>query len=136
MPDLFIIFRLDYFMCINMFSHHYPPPFPPLSSTFPTIISHNKCLHTFSGFDLRRWAIYIYIYILYVTATYKFHCNVCVCVCSCESLNNLCCLHLYTDIDECENRPCQHNGTCVDMINSFDCHCVAGYSGTACETGM
>ena len=43
---------------------------------------------------------------------------------------------LYTDIDECDSAPCQHNGTCVDGINLFDCHCAAGYNGSTCETGM
>ena len=42
----------------------------------------------------------------------------------------------YADIDDCESGLCQHGGTCVDDVNSYYCHCAAGYVGTACETGM
>ena len=42
----------------------------------------------------------------------------------------------YTDIDECDSRPCQNDGTCEDGINLFYCNCTAGYNGTTCETGM
>ena len=53
-----------------------------------------------------------------------------------ENLNSTVSCTFYLDIDECESRPCQHNGTCVDGIDRFDCHCATGYNGTTCETSM
>ena len=41
-----------------------------------------------------------------------------------------------TDIDECGAAPCQHGGTCTDQVNGYTCECMAGYTGTNCETGM
>ena len=40
-----------------------------------------------------------------------------------------------TDINECASNPCSNNGTCEDLINSFQCNCTGGYNGTVCETG-
>ena len=40
------------------------------------------------------------------------------------------------NINDCQSRPCQHNGDCVDGINSFSCVCKAGYSGTLCEVDI
>nr|XP_039269162.1 sushi, von Willebrand factor type A, EGF and pentraxin domain-containing protein 1-like [Styela clava] len=37
------------------------------------------------------------------------------------------------EIDECEKRPCRHNGVCSDGINDFSCSCPTGYSGKTCE---
>ena len=39
-----------------------------------------------------------------------------------------------TDIDECSSSPCQNDGTCTDEVNGYTCSCVAGYTGTNCET--
>ena len=36
------------------------------------------------------------------------------------------------DIDECSSSPCLH-GTCIDQVNGFKCHCLAGYSGVLCD---
>jgi hypothetical protein len=33
------------------------------------------------------------------------------------------------NINECASNPCQHGATCTDLINSFLCTCVPGYSG-------
>lgn len=41
----------------------------------------------------------------------------------------------FSDIDECASNPCQNNGTCNDLINQYNCTCVAGYSGYQCQTG-
>ncbi|XP_071951750.1 scavenger receptor cysteine-rich type 1 protein M130-like [Antedon mediterranea] len=59
--------------------------------------------------------------------------------CSCKKNNLLCtdaceCGDGY--IDECENNPCQHGGTCHDWINSYKCDCVQGYDGESCETNI
>ena len=39
------------------------------------------------------------------------------------------------DVDECASSPCQNGGTCLDQINSYSCSCVAGYTGSNCESG-
>lgn len=44
--------------------------------------------------------------------------------------------HLYiADINECESNPCQHGGLCVDLLNSYQCHCMEGYEGGNCQIG-
>lgn len=42
---------------------------------------------------------------------------------------------LLTDIDECASNPCIHGGTCVDMVNSYNCTCVSGFTGQNCQIG-
>ena len=42
---------------------------------------------------------------------------------------------IFPDINECDRNPCQNGGTCVDKINSYQCDCVPGYTGTNCVTG-
>ena len=39
------------------------------------------------------------------------------------------------DIDECSSNPCLNGATCTDAVNQYTCGCVAGYTGTHCETG-
>jgi Laminin G domain/EGF-like domain len=38
--------------------------------------------------------------------------------------------------DVCDLAVCANNGTCVDMWNSFVCHCPVGYNGTNCELNV
>ena len=33
------------------------------------------------------------------------------------------------NIDECASTPCQHDGTCVDRTNAYECQCQEGVSG-------
>ena len=40
------------------------------------------------------------------------------------------------DVDDCANNPCNNSATCTDGINSYSCTCLAGYTGTDCQTGM
>ena len=40
-----------------------------------------------------------------------------------------------TDIDECRLEPCLNGGKCTDLIGSFMCSCVPGFTGTVCQTG-
>ena len=48
-------------------------------------------------------------------------------------------LHMFdivlVDINECSSSPCMNGVTCSDAVNSYTCVCVAGYTGTHCETG-
>uniref|UniRef100_A0A8C4NBK8 Neurocan core protein n=1 Tax=Eptatretus burgeri TaxID=7764 RepID=A0A8C4NBK8_EPTBU len=39
----------------------------------------------------------------------------------------------FTDVDDCVSRPCQHGGTCVDLLGSFSCVCLPSYEGAQCE---
>ena len=47
----------------------------------------------------------------------------------------LCLFHVSTDIDECASSPCKNGATCNDLVNSYSCDCVPGYTGTHCEQG-
>lgn len=40
---------------------------------------------------------------------------------------------IQTDIDDCLPDPCQNNGTCTDLVNHYQCDCVAGFNGPICE---
>jgi len=40
----------------------------------------------------------------------------------------------FLDVDECSSNPCENGGTCTDGVNGFTCSCLAGYTGTTCET--
>ena len=41
-----------------------------------------------------------------------------------------------SEINECASSPCQNNGTCVDQIGNYMCHCPPDfYTGVHCETG-
>ena len=42
---------------------------------------------------------------------------------------------IISDINHCANEPCQNEGTCTDHVIGHTCDCVAGYTGTNCETG-
>eukprot|EP00058_Branchiostoma_floridae_P005487 XP_002590975.1 hypothetical protein BRAFLDRAFT_69474 [Branchiostoma floridae] len=41
-----------------------------------------------------------------------------------------------SDIVECSSNPCQNGGMCSDGLNSYVCHCTAGFEGDNCETDM
>ena len=43
-------------------------------------------------------------------------------------------LILIIDVDECVTDPCKNGATCVDQVGSYRCNCVAGYTGSNCET--
>ena len=42
---------------------------------------------------------------------------------------------IITDVNECVCLPCQNGGMCSDLVNGYLCNCVAGYTGTQCQTG-
>ena len=43
--------------------------------------------------------------------------------------------HLVQEIDDCAQRPCQNEATCMDSVDDYSCTCVAGYSGKNCSLG-
>lgn len=43
--------------------------------------------------------------------------------------------HYFTsDIDECQPHPCINGGSCIDLVNRYNCTCSAGYTGDHCQT--
>ena len=40
------------------------------------------------------------------------------------------------EIDECVDFPCQNNGDCLDLVNSYSCRCLEGYIGNNCEIDL
>ena len=40
----------------------------------------------------------------------------------------------FLDINECSSSPCLNGGTCVDLVNKFQCNCIAYIIGIRCET--
>ncbi|XP_047458100.1 protein eyes shut homolog [Mugil cephalus] len=41
-----------------------------------------------------------------------------------------------TEINECDSGPCQHNGTCSDLLGDYHCQCPAGFRGKNCEVDI
>ncbi|XP_022103007.1 sushi, von Willebrand factor type A, EGF and pentraxin domain-containing protein 1-like [Acanthaster planci] len=37
------------------------------------------------------------------------------------------------DINECDSSPCEHQATCVDLIDSYRCDCPPGFQGVHCD---
>ncbi|XP_060597850.1 fibropellin-1-like isoform X2 [Ruditapes philippinarum] len=56
-----------------------------------------------------------------------------LCNCSGSGFTGLYC---ETNIDDCENQPCMHDGTCIDKVNNYTCQCIPGYTGVNCETDI
>ena len=38
-----------------------------------------------------------------------------------------------TDVDACENNPCENGGNCTSFNESFMCDCPVGYAGSTCN---
>ena len=41
----------------------------------------------------------------------------------------------FLDINECDQQPCQNNGSCTNTAGLYNCNCLSGYNGTNCELG-
>ncbi|KAK2141670.1 hypothetical protein LSH36_1059g02002 [Paralvinella palmiformis] len=40
------------------------------------------------------------------------------------------------DIHQCISMPCQNNGTCMDLVNGYNCTCLNGFTGDNCQTAI
>ncbi|CAH1802347.1 unnamed protein product [Owenia fusiformis] len=40
------------------------------------------------------------------------------------------------DIDDCHHSLCKNSGSCIDGVDSYSCNCVAGYTGSLCESEL
>ncbi|KAH0627496.1 hypothetical protein JD844_003261 [Phrynosoma platyrhinos] len=40
------------------------------------------------------------------------------------------------NIDDCASNPCQHGGTCTDMVNGYSCECTSTWTGPQCQTSQ
>ena len=49
------------------------------------------------------------------------------------NLSNL--WNAFADINDCSDSPCENGGNCTDGLNTYNCSCVAGYTGKNCTTG-
>uniref|UniRef100_A0A8C6NCJ8 Uncharacterized protein n=1 Tax=Melopsittacus undulatus TaxID=13146 RepID=A0A8C6NCJ8_MELUD len=52
-----------------------------------------------------------------------------ICSCAPGYYGSLC----EVNIDECMSTPCLNNGSCIDDISFYKCHCRRGFIGTNCE---
>ncbi|KAI3363129.1 hypothetical protein L3Q82_011776 [Scortum barcoo] len=41
-----------------------------------------------------------------------------------------------TEINECDSSPCQHGGTCSDLLGHYECQCPTGFLGKNCEVDI
>jgi len=44
-------------------------------------------------------------------------------------------LAIFSEVDECADRPCSNNSLCVDKLGRYECLCHHGFEGKYCETG-
>lgn len=53
------------------------------------------------------------------------------CICNPGYMGAIC----SEQIDECHSNPCLHQGRCIDLVNSYQCNCLLGTSGTQSTSG-
>lgn len=41
----------------------------------------------------------------------------------------------FPDTDECASNPCPQGGTCIDLVNGFECICPPQWAGKTCQIG-
>ena len=53
-----------------------------------------------------------------------------------QYVTNYCFVHLISpDVDECKNGPCKNGGNCTNLMGSYRCDCVNGFTGKHCDQG-
>ena len=67
-----------------------------------------------------RPQILLIIVLFFVCLLFRFSC---ICAAGWNGFN------CTDDIDECESVPCMNNATCLDILNSFLCICLDGFTG-------
>lgn len=40
------------------------------------------------------------------------------------------------NLNECSSAPCQNSGYCIDLVGSYECNCLPGFTGRNCETDI
>ena len=53
-----------------------------------------------------------------------------------DQLTSVCAFFSFSDVNDCAEGPCQHNGTCIDLLNDYNCTCAPGYKGKNCSEGI
>ncbi|KAJ7363620.1 Olfactomedin-like protein 2A [Desmophyllum pertusum] len=53
-----------------------------------------------------------------------------------KAIENSFILFFSTDINECDSNPCLNGGSCVDLVNEYNCSCEPGYNGSRCENDI
>ena len=43
--------------------------------------------------------------------------------------------YFLSDINECDNNPCQNGATCTNTIGGYQCSCTQGFEGKLCDQG-
>ena len=51
-------------------------------------------------------------------------------------LTNSLFLFIFSDVNECQNNPCQNGGKCTNVNGGYSCSCVSGFEGKNCEKGI
>lgn len=44
-------------------------------------------------------------------------------------------LVIFSEKNQCNSNPCQHNGKCEDAIDDYKCNCTNPYGGSSCQFG-
>lgn len=45
-------------------------------------------------------------------------------------------LLFYSEIFRCSQIPCQHNSTCIELVDDFICICAGGWTDSTCSTNI
>ncbi|KAL8587997.1 hypothetical protein ACOMHN_055014 [Nucella lapillus] len=43
---------------------------------------------------------------------------------------------VFSDINECNNKPCSNGGACQNTYGTYTCQCTHGFTGRHCETAV